>query len=100
MVIVSGILRLSPEDLAKVRGAATAVLTATRAEAGCLVYSFAEDLLEPGLVRIYEEWESRETLQAHGRSAHIADWHGALSAVTILDRDLKITEAGRAELLA
>ena len=59
----------------------------------------AEDLLEPGLVRIYEEWESREALAAHGRSAHIAAWHKALSAVTVIERDLKLIEAGKAEPL-
>lgn len=99
MIIVSGILRLSAADLASVRTAAAAVLTATRAEDGCIVYSFAEDLLEPGLVRIYEEWESREALAAHGKSAHIAAWHQALSSVTVLDRDLKLIEAGKAEPL-
>ncbi|TFF21645.1 antibiotic biosynthesis monooxygenase [Jiella endophytica] len=99
MIIVSGILRLSPADLAGLREAAAAVLAATRAEAGCIVYSFAEDLIEPGLVRIYEEWESREALAAHGKSAHIAAWHQALKGVSVLKRDLKLIEAGKAEPL-
>ncbi|NDW05412.1 putative quinol monooxygenase [Jiella pacifica] len=99
MIIVSGILRLSPSDLASVTTAAAAVLTATRAEEGCIVYAFAEDLLEPGLVRIYEEWESREALAAHGKSAHIAAWHQALRAVTVIERDLKLIEAGKVEPL-
>ena len=99
MIIVSGILRLAAADLARLREAAAGVLSATRAEDGCIVYSFAEDLLEPGLVRIYEEWESREALAAHGRSAHIAAWHKALSAVTVIERDLKLIEAGKAEPL-
>ena len=99
MIIVSGILRLSPSDLASVTTAAAAVLTATRAEEGCIVYAFAEDLLEPGLVRIYEEWESREALAAHGKSAHIAAWHQALRSVTVIERDLELIEAGKVEPL-
>ena len=99
MIIVSGTLRLSPADLASVRDAAASVLTTTRTETGCIVYSFAEDLLDPGLVRIYEEWESRETLGAHGKSDHIKAWHQALSAVTVLERDLKLIEAGKVEPL-
>ena len=99
MIIVSGIQRLDPADLDRVREAARTVIAATREEQGCIVYSFAEDLLEPGLVRIYEEWESREALAAHGRSAHIAAWHKALSAVTVIERDLKLIEAGKAEPL-
>ncbi len=99
MIIVSVILRLSASDLASVRTAAAAVLTATRAEAGCIIYAFAEDLLEPGLVRIYEEWESREALAAHGKSAHVAAWHQALRGVSVIERDLKLIEAGKAEPL-
>lgn len=99
MIIVSGTLRLSPADLASVRTAAAAVLSATRTEKGCLVYAFAEDILEPGLVRIYEEWDSREALAAHGKSAHIAAWHQALRTVTVIERDLTLIEAGKAEPL-
>ncbi|MCW4116347.1 antibiotic biosynthesis monooxygenase [Aurantimonas sp. MSK8Z-1] len=100
MIIVSGILRLAATDLSRVREAAGAVLTQTRAEPGCIAYSYAEDLLEPGLVRIYEEWDSREALTAHGQSAHVAAWHAALKSVTTLERDLKTVEAGRIEPLA
>lgn len=99
MIIVSGTLRLLAEDLPKIRVAAATVIAATRAEAGCIVYAFAEDLLEPGLIRIYEEWESREALSEHGRSAHIATWQETLRTVTVLGRDLDVTEAGAREKL-
>ncbi|MCQ0989161.1 putative quinol monooxygenase [Jiella marina] len=99
MIIVAGTLRLSPEDLASVRDAARTVLTETRKETGCRVYSFAEDLLEPGLVRIYEEWDTRADLDAHARAPHIADWHKVLSGVTILKRELSVIEAGAVEPL-
>ncbi|MCB8839618.1 putative quinol monooxygenase [Aurantimonas sp. VKM B-3413] len=100
MIIVAGTLRLSADDLAAVRKDAEVVLTATRAETGCLVYAFAEDLLEPGLVRIYEEWESREDLARHGQSDHVKAWHQALKRVTVLGRDLKIVEVASTEPLA
>ncbi|MDY8108559.1 putative quinol monooxygenase [Fulvimarina sp. 2208YS6-2-32] len=99
MIIIAGILRIAPADLPKVRAAAETVLRRTREEDGCIVYSFAEDLLEPGLIRIYEEWESRENLAAHGKSAHVDAWHRALETVTVLERDLDIIEAGAREAL-
>ncbi|MER0236882.1 putative quinol monooxygenase [Fulvimarina sp. MAC8] len=99
MIIVSGILKLTPEDLARVRSAAQAVIAATRAEPGCLVYSFADDLMEPGLVRIYEEWESREDLSRHGKSDHVAEWHRALEGVTVLERRLEIIDVASREPL-
>ncbi|MEX6508539.1 putative quinol monooxygenase [Jiella sp. M17.18] len=100
MITVSGTLRLSPGDLETVREEAKAVIAATRAEAGCRVYSFAEDLVEPGLVRIYEEWDSRDDLARHGKADHIATWQAALKRVTVLSRDLKVSEIAASEPLA
>ncbi len=100
MIIISGTQQLTPEGLETLRGEAAHVLTETRKEDGCIVYSFAEDFLQPGLIRIYEEWKSRETLAQHQKSPHVAAWHAALKTVEVLGRDLKIIEAGREEPLA
>jgi len=97
MIIVSGILRLSPADLETVREAARATIAATRTEEGCRVYSFADDLTEPGLVRIYEEWDSRETLKAHGSTEHIRAWRETLKGVTVVEQRLKIVEVASEE---
>ena len=100
MIIISGTQHLTPEGIEKLKDAAAHVLTETRKEDGCIVYSFAEDFLQPGLIRVYEEWESREKLAAHVKSAHVKAWHDALKTVEVLGRDLKIVEAGREEPLA
>ncbi len=100
MIVVAGTQRLHAADLDRLRDVANATIAATRAETGCLVYSFAEDLTEPGLVRIYEEWESRDDLTRHGQSDHIAAWRAALSEVEVLGRDLKIIEVAKSEPLA
>lgn len=94
MIIVSGTLRLEPDALERLRDLAGETVAATRAEAGCIVYSFAEDLVEPGLLRIYEEWETMAALDAHGRTAHIARWREALGGVRVLGKSLKTVEAG------
>ena len=60
MIIVAGTARIPPDKLDRWRAAAETVIAATRAEAGCQVYCFAEDVLEPGLIRVFEIWESRE----------------------------------------
>lgn len=94
MIVVSGTLKLKPESLQTLRDLARETIRGTRAETGCIVYSFAEDLVEPGLVRIYEEWETMEALDTHGKTPHIAKWREALSGVEILSRELKTIEAG------
>jgi quinol monooxygenase YgiN len=37
----------------------------SRAEDGCLEYTFAADPLEPGRVILFERWESQAALDAH-----------------------------------
>jgi quinol monooxygenase YgiN len=100
MIVVAGTLRLTPEGMAAVREVARATVTATNAEAGCIVYAFAEDLREPGLIRIYEEWESREALDAHGRAPHMTVWRDALKTVEVQGLDLKLIETASVEPFA
>lgn len=44
----------------------------TRLEAGCIRYDLFVDLDDPTKFTFIEEWESREALEKHGQSAHIA----------------------------
>src|SRR5687768_15219158 len=46
-------------------------VTLTRAERGCVDYDLHQSHTDPGLFLFYENWESREDLDAHGQSAHI-----------------------------
>lgn len=43
----------------------------TRNEVGCIQYDFHQDLNNPHLFYAYEQWETAEHLQSHGKSAHI-----------------------------
>ena len=43
-----------------------AMVEASRAEDGCLGYSYAEDVLEPGLIHVAERWRDRAALVAGG----------------------------------
>lgn len=43
----------------------------TQQEAGCIQYTFHQDLNNPHLFYAYEIWESMDHLKAHGQSAHI-----------------------------
>ena len=44
----------------------------TRQETGCLRYDLHVDLDDPTKFTFIEEWESREALDKHGQSDHIA----------------------------
>lgn len=94
MILVMGHIRLPPEKMADVRRHARAMLEATRQEPGCVLYAFAEDLLEPGVIRIVEQWENWDALKAHGGVPHMADWRAALKEVGVIDREVIAYQAG------
>lgn len=74
MIVVTGTFRLPLECVEAGREAMERVIAASRAEPGCIVYAYAEDVLEPGLFRVSEAWESREALSAHFEAPHMATW--------------------------
>lgn len=64
------------------------MIAASRAEEGCIAYAYAMDVLDKGLVRVSETWRDREALEAHFRTAHIAEWRAQVSALAVTERDL------------
>jgi len=93
MIVVEGSLTLSgpPDNLAM--QAMQAMVTATRAEVGCISYSFAVDVLDPTVIRIGERWETRTALAAHAKTDHMATWVDALKQIGVAGRDLAMFEA-------
>ena len=70
MVIIVGSLSFDPSDRAEVLAALADVTEASRRDAGCVEYSWAEDLEAPNTFRFFECWESQELLDAHLAAPH------------------------------
>ena len=94
MVLIAGTIRLPAERLSDARPVMAQMVSASRAEAGCLEYSYAEDVLEPGLIHVKERWADREALDAHLRMPHLAQWRSHWPALGIGDRNLYLYEVG------
>ncbi len=99
MIAVIGHFRLPPERLEEARPMMRKVIEATRAEEGCLAYSYAEDALEPGLIRVSERWESRAHLAAHFATEHMRVWAEERGSLGLSDRDITAYEIAGAETL-
>ena len=99
MIIVAGTLRVPEDRMDELMPVARATVEATREEDGCIVYSFAIDVEDGGLLRIYEEWESRTHLEAHGKQPHMAPWRAKLAEIGATERRLKVYEASGGEPL-
>ncbi len=86
MIVVNGWVRLDPADVERALPAARAMMAASQAEDGCFEYAYSRDLNDEGLIRVTERWRDTETLEAHFRTPHMADWRAALSTVRFLER--------------
>ncbi len=94
MLMIVGTVRLPPENFAAARPAMARMIVGSRAEPGCRGYSYAEDVLDPGLIRVTELWDDRAALDAHFASPHIAAWRAAWPALGLHSRDLTLHEIG------
>jgi quinol monooxygenase YgiN len=93
MIIIEGTVRVPPTELEKARPIMQQMIRASRAEAGCIDYAYAVDVLDPGLIRVSERWESREALAAHFKTAHMATWRSFFPELQITERSLRLYEA-------
>jgi len=94
MLLIVGTVRLPAENLASARPAMKRMVDASRAEQGCIAYGYAEDLLDPGLIRVREMWTDQAALDRHFASAHMAEWRAAGAGLGLADRNLSIYEVG------
>jgi quinol monooxygenase YgiN len=92
MLLIIGTVRLPLDRIEQAKPAMERMISASRAEAGCLDYSYAQDVLDPGLIRVSEAWSDRAALEAHFRSAHIAEWRASWAGLGIGDRKLTLYE--------
>ncbi|KCZ84817.1 hypothetical protein HAD_04020 [Hyphomonas adhaerens MHS-3] len=93
MIVIEGTVRVPPERIEAARPAMETMIRASRAESGCIDYAYSVDLLDPGLVRVTERWESREALKAHFATPHMAAWREEIASLGITDRSLRLYEA-------
>jgi quinol monooxygenase YgiN len=81
VIIVSGEIVIEAGAEEGVQDEVRTMVSETRKEAGCINYSFALDMMDPTMVRIYECWESQEALAAHMQSPHMAAFRETIGKV-------------------
>ncbi|MFZ0170207.1 MAG: putative quinol monooxygenase [Acidimicrobiales bacterium] len=65
MIIVGGTFEVEPHERDRFLAEHHDMMRRSRAEAGCLEYTFSADPLDPSRVLLFERWESEEVLDAH-----------------------------------
>jgi len=90
MILVMATVVVPAAAMDGVRDAMKEMMRQTGKEEGCVSYNLCEDLIEPGRLRISEEWETMPALEAHFRTPHMKVWRTALSDAGFTERDIRI----------
>lgn len=94
MLLIVGTVRLPAENLQRARPVMKRMADASRAEDGCIEYSYAEDVFDRGLIHVKELWTSHASLERHFASTHLAEWRAAWPELGIGERNLRLYEVG------
>jgi len=71
-VVVVGSFRINPGKEEEALEAFTALVEPTHAEDGCILYALHRGVDDPARLTFIERWASREQLDAHLKSDHVA----------------------------
>ncbi|MFL0357056.1 putative quinol monooxygenase [Erythrobacter sp. GH1-10] len=92
MLFVLAEARLGEGALDAGREAMATMIEASRAEEGCIGYSYALDVLDPNKLIIVEKWVDNDALAYHFQTPHMAAFQKTLSGL-----DIEITELAKYE---
>lgn len=88
MIILGGTIRIAEGKQEAALEALAPLIAGTRAEEGCIEYSFAFDVLDARTLRIFEVFRDEPALAAHRASSHMATWRTVAPSLGVSDRDL------------
>jgi quinol monooxygenase YgiN len=74
MIYVVATLHVHPEHRADFLENARTMIAATVKEPGCKSYDLHSSITEPNCFVFVERWATREDLEKHFGSAHMAEW--------------------------
>ncbi|MDR6431643.1 putative quinol monooxygenase [Brucella pseudogrignonensis] len=94
MLLIIGTIRLPAEKLDEARPVMQKMIEASRAEDGCIDYTYSQDILDASLIHVKELWRDRVSLDKHFLSDHIGDWRSEWPKLGITDRNLMLYEVG------
>ena len=95
-LVISVSLRIDPAKREEATAAAIEVMRATRAEPGCVAYTFSTDLEDPSRIHVFERWASQGALESHFRSPHMAVFQKKMGGFGVKDMKVERFEIAKA----
>lgn len=98
MIVVTGLIRVAPENRQQAISAARMLMRHSRKEPGNASYQFYEDVDEPATFRFYEEWLSKQALMRHIRADYTIEFRRALAGFGVISIDIQRFDTAMLEL--
>jgi quinol monooxygenase YgiN len=89
---IIGMVVAKDETRAALREILTAQVAPTRAEPGCINYDFHVDAENPNIFMFYENWRSKDDLDAHLKMPHLEPLFGRLDQLLARPVEIKFYE--------
>ena len=88
MVIVAGHITVEPGERESYLAGCVSVVEQARRTAGCLDFTIAADLLDPGRINIFERWASQAAVETFRSSGPSDDQSAAMLSVSVAEYDI------------
>lgn len=101
MLIVAGEIKIgNADDYQKALPALQKMMAETHKEEGCHAYAFSQCAADPKTIRLFEKWEDQAALDAHMKTAHMAEFNQAVAGFGVVGADVHVYEvAGSKKLM-
>jgi quinol monooxygenase YgiN len=99
MIYVVATTQVKPEHRDAYIAGAKACIAATQKEAGCIYYDSHASVNDPNRFVFVERWETRDALNAHGRSEHMKVWRKLSADFKASPTVIEIISDGKVETL-
>ncbi|MFV1366683.1 antibiotic biosynthesis monooxygenase family protein [Mycolicibacterium elephantis] len=88
MVIVAGHITVAPTQREAYLAGCVSVVEQARRAPGCLDFTIAADLLDPGRVNIFERWESQSAVERFRGDGPADDQGAAMISASVAEYDV------------
>ncbi len=99
MIYVVATTKVKPESREAYIAGAKECIAATQEEKGCLSYDSHTSINDPDTFVVVERWETRDDLNAHGRSPHMKTWRALSAPLKETPTVIEIISDGKVETL-
>lgn len=79
MIFVSMVIEAEPEESTGLAEAMSTMMEKTRAEPGCITYTYARDIAAPNRFHLTEIWQSEALMDQHIDASHSSEFVSVLN---------------------